>query len=106
MVTYMTPIYLTDSLTKKKTALVPLNSHRVGIYVCGITPYDHAHLGHARCYTVFDTLVRFLSFVGYQVTYVRNYTDIDDKIITKSLQLGLSVVQVSEKYIASYQEDM
>ena len=82
------PLQLTNSLSKKKEPFVPQHPPHVNMYVCGITPYDHAHLGHARCYVAFDTLARFLTIAGYSLTYVRNYTDIEDKIINKAHQLG------------------
>lgn len=86
--------------------LAPTNPPHIRMYVCGITPYDHAHLGHARCYVTFDTLFRLLKYTGYKVTYVRNYTDIDDKIINKALQSQQSPEQVATFFIKSYQEDM
>lgn len=100
------PIQLTNSLHRKKETFSPLNAPHVGMYVCGVTPYDHAHLGHARCYVTFDTLARLLKFAGYQVTYVRNYTDIEDKIIAKAVQNEQSVDQIATTFITSYQEDM
>lgn len=99
-------LQLTNSLHRKKETFQPITPAQVKMYVCGVTPYDHAHLGHARCYTTFDTLARLLKFVGYQVTYVRNYTDIEDKIIAKASQTGKSVDQVADTFIKSYQEDM
>ncbi|MBM3886373.1 cysteine--tRNA ligase [Candidatus Dependentiae bacterium] len=99
-------LQFTDSLSKKKTTFTPEQIPQVNMYVCGITPYDHAHLGHARCYVAFDTLARFLRLSGYSVTYVRNYTDIDDKIINKAEQLNLSIEEVANTFIKSYQEDM
>ncbi len=76
------------------------------MYVCGITAYDEAHLGHARAAVVFDVLYRFLRYLGYEVTYVRNYTDIDDKIIQRALREGLPWHQIAERYIREYQEEM
>ncbi len=100
------PLQLTNSLSKKKEPFVPQHPPHVNMYVCGITPYDHAHLGHARCYVAFDTLARFLTIAGYSLTYVRNYTDIEDKIINKAHQLGQSIDQVANTFIQSYKEDM
>lgn len=77
-------ITLTNSLTGKKQQLVPLQDNHVTLYVCGITPYDYAHIGHARVYVIFDVLYRLLQFLGYRVTYCRNFTDIDDKLIARA----------------------
>ncbi len=99
-------LQFTNSLTRKKEAFVPKQPPHITMYVCGITPYDHAHLGHARCYVTFDVLARFLIFLNFQVTFVRNYTDIDDKIIVKAEQTGQSIEQVATTFINSYQEDM
>ena len=78
---------LYNTLTKSLETFLPLKDNKVGLYVCGPTVYDRAHLGNARPYTVFDVLVRLLR-TTYEVTYVRNITDIDDKIINASLQTG------------------
>ena len=104
-------LYLTNSLSKKKEKFVPTNTpqNEVKMYVCGVTPYDYAHLGHGRCYTVFDLLYRLLKFMGYQVNYTRNFTDIDDKLINKAqkeLGDGLRYKEIADKFIAAYQEDM
>jgi len=97
---------LYNTLTQKKEEFKPLKENQVKMYVCGPTVYDHAHLGHARSAITFDVLYRFLEFLGYKVTYVRNYTDIDDKIIKKAKEEGISYKEVAEKYIKSYEEDM
>lgn len=102
----MYSLQFTNSLSRKKEFFVPLHAPQVHMYVCGITPYDHAHLGHARCYVTFDVLAKLFTFLGYQVRYVRNYTDIDDKIIFKAEQLGASIEEVANTFIQSYQEDM
>lgn len=101
-------IKLTNTLTKKKEPFVPLNEGEVAIYTCGITPYDYSHIGHARCYITADTLVRFLRFLDYKVTFVRNYTDIDDKILNKATQdpSVSSFQEIAEKFIKLYEEDM
>lgn len=99
-------LYFSNSLTKKKSLFSPLEQSKISLYVCGVTPYDHAHLGHARCYVFFDVLARFLKSLGFTVTYIRNYTDIDDKIIAKSEQLGISIEEVATTFIKSYQADM
>ena len=77
-----------NSLTRKKEVFEPLVPGRVGIYVCGMTVYDYCHLGHARVLVVFDMVVRALRGWGYQVDYVRNITDIDDKIISRAAEVG------------------
>lgn len=102
-------IYLTNSLSGEKETFKSLQDDRVLMYVCGVTPYDHAHLGHGRCYITFDLLNRLLRFVGYDVSYCRNFTDIDDKILRKAqAELGdeARYQEISQRYIASYHEDM
>jgi len=93
-------------LTRKKEEFKPLRDNKVGMYVCGITPYDECHLGHARAAVVFDVIYRYLKYSGYDVTYVRNYTDIDDKIIKRANETGQTYKDISEKYIASYKSAM
>ncbi|MDP6782565.1 MAG: cysteine--tRNA ligase [Dehalococcoidia bacterium] len=78
----------------------------VGMYVCGVTPYSDSHLGHAMSYILFDVLRRYLEYRGYQVRHVQNFTDIDDKIITRANTLGISIRELADKYIASYFEVM
>src|SRR5947199_10666123 len=77
-------LFLTNTLTRKKERFPPLKKGEVSLYVCGITPYDYAHIGHGRCYVTFDVLARLLKSLGYHVTYVRNFTDIDDKLLDKA----------------------
>jgi cysteinyl-tRNA synthetase len=97
---------LYNSLTRQKEEFNPIDGSKVNMYVCGITPYGDAHLGHARCYVVFDTLKRFLECIGYDVFYVQNITDIDDKIIKKSLEIGSSPKEIAEKYFNEFQGSM
>ena len=97
---------LYDTRRRKKENFVPLTPPKVSMYVCGITPYGPSHLGHARCYVVFDVLFRWLKARGWDVTYVRNYTDIDDKIINTANEEGIKAAEVAERCIASYIEDM
>src|SRR3990172_9317904 len=78
----------------------------VKMYVCGITPYDHSHLGHAMSYIIFDVLRRYLEFRGFRVMHVQNYTDIDDRIIVRANQRGLPYDQVAAEYIAEYEDEM
>ncbi|MDI6641091.1 MAG: cysteine--tRNA ligase [Elusimicrobiota bacterium] len=95
---------LYNTLSHRKEEFIPTEPNRVKMYVCGITPYDECHLGHARCYVMFDTIRRYLEFLGYKVEYVQNFTDIDDKIILRSKQLAVSSMQLAEKYINEYFE--
>ncbi len=78
----------------------------VRMYVCGITPYDTAHVGHAMSYLVFDVIRRYLEYAGYKVKHVQNFTDIDDKIINRAQRLGMSATELAEKYIAEFMEDV
>ncbi len=91
---------------KKKQPFVPVNGNNVGMYVCGVTVYDMCHIGHARSLIVFDVISRFLRKKGYNLTYVRNYTDVDDKIIARANSLGRSYKEIAEKYIDEFKIDM
>ncbi len=95
-----------NTLTERKEEFIPLEDRKVKMYVCGPTVYDHAHIGHARSAVVFDVIRRWLEFRGYEVIYVRNYTDIDDKIIKRAKEENIPWYEVSRKYIQSYEEDM
>ena len=95
-----------NSISRRKEEFTPKEPGRVSLYVCGITAYDYCHIGHARAAAVFDVLVRYLRFCGYQVTFVRNFTDVDDKIINRSLEEGIDSQAVAEKYIQAFYEDM
>jgi cysteinyl-tRNA synthetase len=95
-----------NTLTRQKEPFVPLVPGRVGMYVCGVTPYDVSHVGHARSALVFDVVARHLRYRGYQVTFVKNYTDVDDKIIARATQLGVPIEELAERYIKTYQDDM
>ncbi len=95
-----------NSLTKKLEPFVPLVPGHVGMYVCGPTVYDHAHLGHARSEVFFDVLARYLAFCGYSLTHVRNYTDIDDRIVARALTEGVSAGVVARRFMDAYREDM
>jgi len=79
------PLRIYNTLTRKKEEFQPLKEGKVGMYVCGVTVYDFSHIGHARAAVVFDVIFRYLKYKGYEVTYVRNYTDVDDKIINKNM---------------------
>ena len=99
-------LQLYNTLTRKKEAFQPLTEGQVKMYCCGVTVYDYSHLGHARCYVAWDTLRRYLLWRGYAVQYVQNFTDIDDKILNRALKEGVTMEDISEKYIAAYLEDM
>jgi len=94
-----------NSLTRTKEQFTPMRPGKIGMYVCGITVYDRCHLGHARSMVCFDVIVRFLRAQGYDVTYVRNITDIDDKIIARAQERGLSIQQLTSQYIDAMNED-
>ncbi len=95
-----------NTMTGNKEPFQPLREGKVGMYVCGVTVYDLSHIGHARAAIVFDVIYRYLKFKGYDVTYVRNYTDVDDKIINKAQKEGVSARDIAERYIAEYEQDM
>ncbi len=97
---------LYNSLTRRKEVFEPVNPGRVSMYVCGITAYDLCHIGHARSAVVFDVLARYLRHSGLKLTFARNFTDVDDKIINKANQEGISSQAVAEKYIQAFYEDM
>jgi len=97
---------LHNTLTGNKEDFIPLHEKRVGMYVCGVTAYDLSHIGHARSAIVFDTIYRYLQYRGYEVTFVRNFTDIDDKIIKRANEVGVDTKAIAEKYIAEFNVDM
>ncbi|WP_131110945.1 cysteine--tRNA ligase [Sulfuricystis thermophila] len=94
-----------NSLTRTLQEFVPIEPGKVRLYVCGMTVYDYCHLGHARVLVVFDMVVRWLKASGYQVTYVRNITDIDDKIIKRAAENGESIRSLTDRFIAAMHED-
>ena len=95
-----------NTLTGSKEEFQPLHPGRVGMYVCGVTVYDYCHIGHARANIVFDVIFRYLRYAGYQVTYVRNYTDVDDKIIARANERGIGSRKLAEEFIRAFDEDM
>lgn len=99
-------IKLYNSLTNQKTVFKPLEPGKVKIYNCGVTVYDHCHLGHARGAINFDVLRRVFQAAGYEVTYVKNYTDIDDKMINRAHERNISVEALAEENIKSHDKDM
>ncbi|MEE8449098.1 MAG: cysteine--tRNA ligase [Thermodesulfobacteriota bacterium] len=94
-----------NTYNRRKEEFKPIEPGRVKMYVCGITAYDLCHVGHLRVMVVFDLIYRYLMHLGYQVYYVRNFTDVDDKIIARANQEGISVREVAEKYIADFYQD-
>jgi len=94
-----------DSLTAKKRVFKPLNAGQVGMYVCGMTVYDYCHIGHARVMVAFDMVVRWLKTLGFSVNYIRNITDIDDKIIARAIENNESINELTERFITAMNED-
>ncbi len=95
-----------DTLRDAKEAFVPAVAGEVKMYACGVTVYDDSHIGHARGAVVFDVIRRYLAFKGWRVTYVRNFTDVDDKIIKRAQEEEVSSQEIAERYIEAYQKDM
>lgn len=95
-------LHIYNTLTKKKEPFQPLNSNLVKIYVCGPTVYDKTHIGHAKTYVAFDVIRRYLEFLGYNIFYIVNITDIEDKIIMKSLKTGKKWNEVADEYIKDF----
>ncbi len=95
-----------NTITNKKEEFIPLEQGKVGIYVCGITAYDMCHIGHARSAVVFDVIFKYFKYRGYNITYVKNFTDVDDKIIAKANAEGSDIVEISERYIKEHNTDM
>jgi len=94
-----------NTLTRKKEVFTPINSGKVGLYVCGCTVYDLCHIGHARTYISFDNIARYLRFSGYDVNYVRNITDVEDKIIKRAIENDETSEQLTERTIADMHQD-
>jgi cysteinyl-tRNA synthetase len=97
---------LYNTLTRRKEAFEPQTPGQVKMYCCGVTVYDYCHLGHARAYVVWDTVRRYLMWRGYQVRYVQNFTDIEDKILNRARETGSTMEAVSERFIDEYFKDM
>ena len=95
-----------NTLTGKDEEFTPLTPGKVGMYVCGVTVYDRSHIGHARALVTFDVIYRYLRFLDYDVTFVRNFTDVDDKIINRANERGISAQELSQLYIREFGEDM
>ena len=101
----MPKLSIYDSMTSQKQTFKPLTAGKIGMYVCGMTVYDYCHVGHARVMVSFDVITRWLRQLGYQVTYVRNITDIDDKIIARAAQNGEDIGALTQRFIDAMHED-
>jgi len=95
-----------NTLTRRKEDFQPIVPGKVRMYVCGVTVYDMCHIGHARSIVLFDVIYRYLLTKGYEVTYVRNFTDVDDKIINRANQLGENWNDLAERFIREFYVDM
>ena len=95
-----------NTLTKSKQEFKPIEPGKIGMYVCGVTVYDLCHIGHARTFVNFDVIVRYLRYSGYEVKYVRNITDIDDKIIKRANERGISAKDLAEQFIVEMHKDL
>ena len=102
------PLRVYNTLSREKEEFQPLNGKKVGMYVCGVTPYDFCHLGHARAYVTFDMVRRYIESKGYEVRHVQNFTDVDDKIINKARKEGdpFRATAIAAKFIEEYYTDM
>ncbi|CAN0877538.1 Cysteine--tRNA ligase, chloroplastic/mitochondrial [Linum grandiflorum] len=99
-------LWLHNTMTRKKELFKSKSDGKVGMYVCGVTAYDLSHIGHARVYVTFDVLNRYLRHLGYDVSYVRNFTDVDDKIIKRAIELGEDPISLSRRYCEEFHQDM
>ena len=95
-----------NTLTRKKEDFVPIDENEIKIYVCGPTVYNYFHIGNARPFVVFDTFRKYLEYRGNNVKFVQNFTDVDDKIINKAREEGVTPQEISEKYIEEYFKDV
>jgi cysteinyl-tRNA synthetase len=91
-----------NTLTNKKEEFKPLQENKISMYICGVTPYDVCHLGHARAYVTFDVIKRHFIRSGYEVTHIQNFTDVDDKIINRSIEKQITPLELAETYIKDY----
>ena len=101
----MKQMMIYNTLSRKKEPFVPVHEGQVGIYACGPTVYNYFHIGNARPFIIFDTLRRFLKHLGYKVTFVQNFTDIDDKMIRRANEEGTTVEAIANRYIEEYFKD-
>ena len=97
---------LYNTLTKRKEEFQPIEEGKVKMYVCGPTVYNYIHIGNARPMIIFDTVRRYMEYKGYEVNFVSNFTDVDDKIIKKAIEEGVSATEISTRYIAECKKDM
>ncbi|MBI2057298.1 class I tRNA ligase family protein, partial [Candidatus Pacearchaeota archaeon] len=100
------PLKIYSTLSRKKEIFKPIKKDEVNLFVCGPTVYDYAHLGHAKTYTQFDVIVKYLRYKGYKVFYLQNITDIDDKIIKRANEENTDWKEIVSKYRKEYFEDM
>lgn len=100
------PLMIYSTLSRRKEVFKPVHEGRVGMYVCGVTVYDYCHIGHGRTFVAFDVIRRWLEARGYQVTFVRNVTDVDDKIIRRAAERGISTLELTREFTAAMQQDM
>ena len=94
-----------NTLTRKKEEFIPMDKNNVKMYSCGPTVYDYFHIGNARPFIIFDTMRRYLEYLGYKVTFVQNFTDIDDKMIKRANDEGITVKDLGDRFIKEYFED-
>ena len=97
---------LYNTLTRKKETFIPLNKNKVRMFVCGLTPYDYAHIGHAKTYVQFDVIARYLKYRRYNLFYLQNITDIEDKIINRAKELKKDPLNYAKEYTKYYYEDI
>src|SRR3989338_88652 len=95
-----------NTLTRKKEEFKPSKSKKVNLFVCGITPYDYAHIGHAKTYVQFDVIVKYLRYVGYDVFYLQNVTDMDDKIIQRAKEKNINPIALARDFEKEYHNDI
>ncbi len=100
-----TKLYLFNTLSRSKEEFIPIEEGKVKMYSCGPTVYNYFHIGNARPFIIFDTLRRYLEYKGYEVKFVQNFTDVDDKMINKANELGITVKELADQYIAEYFTD-
>ncbi|HQY23099.1 MAG TPA: class I tRNA ligase family protein, partial [Gammaproteobacteria bacterium] len=94
-----------NTLSKQKEIFKPLQPGRIDIYVCGVTPYDYCHIGHGRVFLIFDVVIRYLRSISFEVNYVRNITDIDDKIINRAQEKNISFSALTAEFIQAMNTD-
>ena len=97
---------LHNTLTRKKEAFKPIKGNKVNLFVCGITPYDYAHIGHAKTYVQFDVIVKYLRYRGYGIFYLQNVTDMDDKIIQRAKEKDIDPIALARDFEKEYHKDM